>query len=140
MNIPFTAVHFSMYESSKLLLAKDAEDEGLLVQLLAGGAAGGLAAAVTNPLDVVKTRLQTNSVTAGVAASAPNSVVRLGRGWASCQRAERERQERRGAERAQVLHDWCCGCGWWEARRVRVRRAERSEAVRRKAEVKGKAR
>ncbi|KAI3427269.1 hypothetical protein D9Q98_007201 [Chlorella vulgaris] len=34
------------------------EEEGLRVQLLAGGVAGGLAAAATTPLDVVKTRLQ----------------------------------------------------------------------------------
>lgn len=62
MNIPFTAVHFSAYESIKQVLAEDETDEGLLVQLIAGGAAGGLSAAVTNPLDVVKTRLQTDGM------------------------------------------------------------------------------
>lgn len=62
MNIPFTAVYFSTYESTKKLLGKAEEDEGLLVQLVAGGIAGGAAAAVTNPLDVVKTRLQLEGV------------------------------------------------------------------------------
>eukprot|EP00198_Chlamydomonas_reinhardtii_P009992 XP_001699329.1 predicted protein [Chlamydomonas reinhardtii] len=63
MNVPFTAMHFSVYETSKkLLLGKEGggeDEETLQVQLVAGGLAGGCAAAVTNPLDVVKTRLQT---------------------------------------------------------------------------------
>jgi solute carrier family 25 iron transporter 28/37 len=42
--------------------AAEAEEEGLAVQVLAGGLAGGAAAAVTNPLDVVKTRLQTEGM------------------------------------------------------------------------------
>lgn len=64
MNIPFTAIHFSVYESAKRFLRIESEqdEETLAVQLLAGGVAGGSAAAVTNPLDVVKTRLQTEGV------------------------------------------------------------------------------
>ena len=77
MNIPFTAVHFSTYEATKKFLAESEEDEGLLVQCVAGGLAGGLAAAVTNPLDVVKTRLQTDAVTAHKSGSiGPQTVVR----------------------------------------------------------------
>ena len=60
MNVPFVAIHFAAYESCKKLLRKSAEDEGLLTQLTAGAIAGGFAAAATNPLDVVKTRLQTD--------------------------------------------------------------------------------
>lgn len=61
MNVPFTAVHFTVYESAKKMLRQE-EDETLLTQLTAGGVAGGCAAAVTNPLDVVKTRLQLEGV------------------------------------------------------------------------------
>jgi solute carrier family 25 iron transporter 28/37 len=62
MNVPFVAIHFAAYESCKKLLRESAEDEGFWTQLGAGGIAGGFAAAATNPLDVVKTRLQTDGV------------------------------------------------------------------------------
>ena len=59
MNVPFTAVHFATYEAAKKLLGRRVADEDRLeTHLLAGGAAGALASAVTNPMDVVKTRLQ----------------------------------------------------------------------------------
>lgn len=66
MNIPFTAVYFSAYESAKsMLLQRTRHADGDRPQFsaashcIAGGIAGGAAAAATNPLDVVKTRLQT---------------------------------------------------------------------------------
>ena len=62
MNIPFVSIHFASYESCKKMLRKSPEDEGLMTQVVAGGIAGGAAAAATNPLDVVKTRLQTEGV------------------------------------------------------------------------------
>mmetsp|Transcript_38559 Transcript_38559/g.46627 ORF Transcript_38559/g.46627 Transcript_38559/m.46627 type:complete len:385 (+) Transcript_38559:121-1275(+) len=65
MNIPYTAVHFAVYESAKTAIGADTEDgeDKLSTHLLAGGAAGGIAAAITNPMDVVKTRLQTQGAT-----------------------------------------------------------------------------
>lgn len=66
MNAPFTAVHFSTYEAMKKGLSEvspeSAEDERLVVHATAGAVAGALAAAVTTPLDVVKTQLQCQGV------------------------------------------------------------------------------
>ncbi|KAI3889303.1 hypothetical protein MKX03_037897 [Papaver bracteatum] len=66
MNAPFTAVHFATYEAMKKVLSEispeNASEERLMVHVMAGGAAGALAGAVTTPLDVVKTRLQCQGV------------------------------------------------------------------------------
>ncbi|GMY10511.1 mitoferrin [Fagus crenata] len=66
MNAPFTAVHFATYEAAKKGLMEispeNASDERLVVHATAGAAAGALAAAVTTPLDVVKTQLQCQGV------------------------------------------------------------------------------
>lgn len=61
MNVPFVAVHLAVYESAKKFMSGHKE-ESLAVQLVAGGMAGGTAAALTNPLDMVKTRLQLEGV------------------------------------------------------------------------------
>ncbi|KAK1426869.1 hypothetical protein QVD17_15549 [Tagetes erecta] len=66
MNAPYTAVHFATYEAVKRGLMEvspeSASDERLVVHATAGAAAGALAAAVTTPLDVVKTQLQCQGV------------------------------------------------------------------------------
>nr|XP_009421401.1 PREDICTED: mitoferrin-like [Musa acuminata subsp. malaccensis] len=66
MNAPYTAVHFATYEAAKRGLMEvspeNASDERLVVHATAGAAAGALAAAVTTPLDVVKTQLQCQGV------------------------------------------------------------------------------
>lgn len=61
MNVPFTAVYFTAYETAKKYLSTHRKDGGFSASLhcLAGAGAGAAAAAATNPLDVVKTRLQT---------------------------------------------------------------------------------
>ncbi|GMI96420.1 mitochondrial iron transporter 2 [Hibiscus trionum] len=66
MNAPFTAVHFATYEAAKrelLEVSSDTVDDGrLVVHATAGAVSGALAAAVTTPLDVVKTQLQCQGV------------------------------------------------------------------------------
>ena len=47
MNIPWVILHFPLYETSKQLMAPDrAGHEGPAVQIVAGGIAGGIAAAL----------------------------------------------------------------------------------------------
>ena len=58
MTVPFTALQFTAYESlSKLIKRREGYDP--VTHCTAGGLAGGLAAAATTPLDVIKTLLQT---------------------------------------------------------------------------------
>lgn len=58
MTVPFTAVQFSAYEFLKDTL-NPSGSYSPLTHVTAGGLAGGVAAAVTTPLDVAKTLLQT---------------------------------------------------------------------------------
>ena len=58
MNIPYGAVLVASHESIKRVLNPDG-GQNAGVFLLSGAMSGVLAAAVTNPLDVVKTKLQT---------------------------------------------------------------------------------
>src|SRR5258706_3301757 len=58
MNIPFTAVQFTVYDHLKAFINPENHYDPLK-HVVAGGAAGAVAAAVTTPLDVAKTLLQT---------------------------------------------------------------------------------
>lgn len=63
MNVPFTAVHFTGYEMAKQAILNwrgiDSSQYSASSHCAAGACAGAVAAAASNPLDVVKTRLQT---------------------------------------------------------------------------------
>eukprot|EP00008_Paramoeba_atlantica_P004398 CAMPEP_0201487092 /NCGR_PEP_ID=MMETSP0151_2-20130828/11092_1 /ASSEMBLY_ACC=CAM_ASM_000257 /TAXON_ID=200890 /ORGANISM="Paramoeba atlantica, Strain 621/1 / CCAP 1560/9" /LENGTH=274 /DNA_ID=CAMNT_0047872033 /DNA_START=97 /DNA_END=918 /DNA_ORIENTATION=- len=63
MNAPYIAIQFATYESLKTLLAgHDTEERKRTIHHLIAGAGGGaLAGAATNPVDVVRTRLQTQT-------------------------------------------------------------------------------
>ncbi|KAK4701302.1 hypothetical protein P7C70_g4933, partial [Phenoliferia sp. Uapishka_3] len=58
MTVPFTAVQFSTYEYLKEIF-NPSSVYSPLTHVTAGGIAGGVAAAVTTPLDICKTLLQT---------------------------------------------------------------------------------
>ena len=58
MNIPFQAVHFITYECMQNFLNRS-RDYSPRAHVVCGGVAGGLAAAVTTPLDVCKTLINT---------------------------------------------------------------------------------
>jgi len=60
-DLPFSALQFMFYEQGQTWARrwKESRDIGWHLELLTGGTAGGLAGVITCPLDVVKTRLQT---------------------------------------------------------------------------------
>ena len=78
MNVPFMAVHFAGYEAFKLLLTGEdrAGEHGVAEELLAGGMAGACAGLVSTPLDVVKTRIQTQRRGAGIQSMTAVQVMR----------------------------------------------------------------
>ena len=60
MTVPFTALQFTAYESlTKFMQNHRKAGYDPLTHCIAGGTAGGVAAAATTPLDVIKTLLQT---------------------------------------------------------------------------------
>ena len=61
ISLPFQVVQFTSYEYFKQLL-NPSQKYDPISHCLAGGIAGGLAAFVTNPLDVAKTLLQTRGL------------------------------------------------------------------------------
>ncbi|ODV84642.1 hypothetical protein CANARDRAFT_8621 [[Candida] arabinofermentans NRRL YB-2248] len=70
-DLPFSALQFAFYEKFREwsfgLSGKkqDEENLSLTLELGTGAAAGGLAGVITTPLDVIKTRMQTQSVSTG---------------------------------------------------------------------------
>lgn len=83
-DLPFSALQFAFYEEFQKWAKsyQNSRDIGIFLEILTGGAAGGLAGVITCPLDVVKTRIQTqvrtepgatitSSITPSAAAAAP---------------------------------------------------------------------
>ena len=57
--MPHAGVMGTANEFLKHRLTSPGEEPGVLTHMVAGAGAGAIAAAATNPLDVIKTRLQT---------------------------------------------------------------------------------
>lgn len=62
LNIPFQMVQFPTYEFFRRELLGSEGTYDPMGHIVAGGLAGGLAAAVTTPIDVIKTTLQTRGI------------------------------------------------------------------------------
>lgn len=62
MNVPFMAVHFSTYECMKTALTSYCGKFEVPQEIVAGGVAGAIGGFVSTPLDVIKTRLQTQNI------------------------------------------------------------------------------
>ncbi|KAM0748845.1 mitochondrial carrier [Meredithblackwellia eburnea MCA 4105] len=80
--IPFTCIQFPLYESLKLLLVRrrtqnqsttDSSQLPAIQAAVCGSFAGGLAAAVTTPLDVAKTRIMLSSSSSSSTGGGPSS-------------------------------------------------------------------
>ncbi|CAG9818574.1 unnamed protein product [Phaedon cochleariae] len=78
MNVPFQSIHFVIYELSQQFLNRD-RSYNPAAHMASGALAGGVAAAVTTPLDVCKTLLNTQQAgTASGLTQAIKTVYRLG--------------------------------------------------------------
>ena len=64
MNIPYGCIMVATNESVKKVFTakREKEEYDFIVSMLSGSIAGSVAAACTNPLDVIKTRLQTHNL------------------------------------------------------------------------------
>jgi hypothetical protein len=71
-DLPFSALQFAFYEQAQTWARqwKGSREIGLPLELLTGATAGGLAGVITCPLDVVKTRIQTQVNPAAARATA----------------------------------------------------------------------
>ena len=61
-DLPFSAIQFAIYEQEQKIAkgwAGPGNDIGLAMEILTGASAGGIAGVLTCPMDVVKTRIQT---------------------------------------------------------------------------------
>ena len=62
-DVPFSMIYFSLYSQTKLWLLRDTKPGEMGIKpFLAGAIAGTIAAAVTCPIDVIKTRVHANAV------------------------------------------------------------------------------
>merc|ERR1719273_174694 len=88
MNVPFMAVHFATYESLKTALTSYYGHFDIPQEIVAGGGAGALGGLMSTPLDVVKTRIQTQRIQCNYGKS--NSCAQTKGGFSLCKLICRE--------------------------------------------------
>ena len=88
MTVPFTAVQFTTYEWAKKVL-NPSNEYSPVTHMISGGLAGALGAAVTNPLDVCKTLLQTRG-------SSDDPIIRKANGMRDAARIISSREGTKG--------------------------------------------
>jgi solute carrier family 25 iron transporter 28/37 len=98
MTVPFTAVQFSVYELAKKVLNPTGQYSPL-AHMASGGLAGALGAAVTTPLDVCKTLLQTRG-------NSTEEVIRKANGMKAAASIIWQREGMRGFFRGLVPRIW----------------------------------
>ncbi|KAK9367543.1 mitochondrial carrier domain-containing protein [Lipomyces kononenkoae] len=76
-DLPFSALQLAFYEKfrSTTQTIVGSRDIGHVGELLTGAAAGGLAGVITTPMDVIKTRIQTQLDGESVAVAAPSPAI-----------------------------------------------------------------
>ncbi|PRP84759.1 mitochondrial RNA-splicing protein MRS3-like [Planoprotostelium fungivorum] len=106
MNVPYNAVQFTSYEALRSILKKGKEDEfDVVAHCVAGGGAGAIAGAITNPFDVVRTRLQTRGDTGAAYKGMVSTLVQL---WKN----EGRRGYTRGMLPRITLHSTSAAISW----------------------------
>lgn len=84
MTVPFTALQFMAYENLSTFV-NPSRQYNAHCHIVAGGLAGGFAAALTTPLDVIKTLLQTRG-------TAQDQEIRLAKGLFGAARVIKRQQ------------------------------------------------
>ncbi|KAH7359814.1 mitochondrial carrier protein-like protein [Pyrenochaeta sp. MPI-SDFR-AT-0127] len=77
-DLPFSALQFAFYEEERGWAKRymDSNNIGLPLEIATAASAGGMAGVITTPLDVVKTRIQTqHNDTSSVSTSAPKTTL-----------------------------------------------------------------
>ena len=121
MNVPFSALMMSLNESIRKVLNPSGK-HSLSTYLISGGIAGAVAGALTTPLDVVKTKLQTQGLgelrahAAGAVPSAPSSFSVRYPGFAAAAsaiiREDGYRGFARGAGPRMIMFGSSCAISW----------------------------
>lgn len=78
-DLPFSALQFAFYEEERKLAMryKGSRDIGLPLEILTAATAGGMAGFITTPLDVIKTRIQTQITPSESTPKSPSPHVQL---------------------------------------------------------------